>query len=221
MDWPLHQPDVKNTFLNGDLEEEVYLEVPPSLDTFAKNNKVCRLRKSLYGLKQSPRTWFERFTKAVKRYEYLQCQTDHTLFVKHSPKGKITIFIVYVDDIILTGNCDEEIHKLKRILAKEFEIKDLGNLEYFLGMEVGRSKRGIVVSQHKYILDLLREIKMLECKPAKTPMNHTVKLGTLTGSAPIDKSRFQRLVGKLIYLTYKTRYLLPDEYIKVVHEQSY
>ena len=202
LDWPLHQLDVKNAFLNGDLEEEVYMEVPPGLDTYSKNNKVCRLRKSLYGLKQSPRAWFERFTKAVKRYEYLQCQTDHTLFVKHSPAGKITILIVYVDDIILTGNCDEEIQKLKSFLAKEFEIKDLGNLKYFLGMEVGRSKRGIVVSQRKYILDLLRETGMLECKPAETPMDHTIKLGTLTGSAPVDKGRFQRLVGKLIYLSH-------------------
>ncbi|KAI9162582.1 hypothetical protein LWI28_028704 [Acer negundo] len=201
LDWPLHQLDVKNAFLNGDLEEEVYMEVPPGLETYSKTNLVCKLKKSLYGLKQSPRAWFERFTKAVKRYGYSQCQTDHTLFVKHETAGKMAILIVYVDDIILTGNYDEEIQRLKVFLAKEFEIKDLGNLKYFLGMEVARSKKGIVVSQRKYILDLLRETKMLECKPAETPMDHTIKLGTIEGSAPVDKGRYQRLVGKLIYLS--------------------
>ena len=202
LDWPLHQLDVKNAFLNGDLEEEVYMEVPPGLESYSKTSKVCRLKKSLYGLKQSPRAWFERFTRAVKQYGYLQCQADHTLFVKHSPRGKITILIVYVDDIILTGDYDEEIQRLKKVLAKEFEIKDLGSLKYFLGMEIARSKQGIVVSQRKYILDLLRETKMLECKPAETPMDYTVKLGMIENGAPVDKGRYQRLVGKLIYLSH-------------------
>ena len=202
LDWPLHQLDVKNAFLNGDLEEEVYMEVPPGLESYSKTSKVCRLKKSLYGLKQSPRAWFERFTRAVKQYGYLQCQADHTLYVKHSPGGKITILIVYVDDIILTGDYDEEIQRLKKVLAKEFEIKDLGSLKYFLGMEIARSKQGIVVSQRKYILDLLRETKMLECKPAETPMDYTVKLGMIENGAPVDKGRYQRLVGKLIYLSH-------------------
>lgn len=143
MDWGLHQLDVKNAFLNGDLEEEVYIEIPSSLESEKNRNKVYKLRKSLYELKQSPRAWFERFTRAVKTYEFSQCQTDHTLFIKHSTKGKITIIIVYVDDIILTGDHEEEIKRLKGFLAKEFEIKDLGNLKYFLGMEVARSKKSI------------------------------------------------------------------------------
>jgi len=149
LDWPLYQLDVKNAFLNGDLEEEVYMEIPPGFDTPATTNKVCKLKKSLYGLKQSPRAWFDKFTKAVKKFGYDQCQTDHTMFVKHSSTGKKAILIVYVDDIILTGDHDEEILKLKSFLAKEFEIKDLGNLKYFLGMEVAQSRRGISVSQRK------------------------------------------------------------------------
>lgn len=202
LDWPLYQLDVKNAFLNGDLEEEVYMEIPPGFETSTNSNKVCKLKKSLYGLKQSPRAWFDRFTKVVKRVGYDQCQTDHTMFVKHSPSGKKAILIVYVDDIILTGDHNEEIQKLKSFLAKEFEIKDLGNLKYFLGMEVARSKRGISVSQRKYVLDLLKEKGMLGCKPADTPMDSTTKIGSKDSGTPVDKGRYQRLVGKLIYLAH-------------------
>ncbi|RVW20625.1 Retrovirus-related Pol polyprotein from transposon TNT 1-94 [Vitis vinifera] len=201
LDWSLHQLDVKNAFLNGDLEEEVYMDIPAGLETTSNFNKVCRLRKSLYGLKQSPRAWFERFTKVVKGYGFVQCQSDHTLFVKHFPEGKLAIIIVYVDDIILTGDHEEKIDLLKKLLTKEFEIKDLGNLKYFLGMEIARSKKGIAVSQRKYVLDLLNETGMLGCKPAETPMDTTVKLEESDGSAPVDKGRYQRLVGKLIYLS--------------------
>ncbi|RVX11614.1 Retrovirus-related Pol polyprotein from transposon RE2 [Vitis vinifera] len=202
LDWSFHQLDVKNAFLNGDLEEEVYMDIPAGLETTSNFNKVCRLRKSLYGLKQSPRAWFERFTKVVKGYGFVQCQSDHTLFVKHFPEGKLAIIIVYVDDIILTGDHEEKIDLLKKLLTKEFEIKDLGTLKYFLGMEIARSKKGIAVSQRKYVLDLLNETGMLGCKPAETPMDTTVKLEESDGSAPVDKGRYQRLVGKLIYLSH-------------------
>ena len=202
LDWPLHQLDVKNAFLNDDLEEGVYMEVPPGLETHMNSNKVCKLKKSLYGLKQSPRAWFERFTKAVKKCGFFQCQTDHTLFVKHSSGGRITVLIVYVDDIILTGDDEKEMDGLKKFLAREFEIKDLGNLKYFLGMEVARSRKGISVSQRKYVLDLLKETGMMDCKPAETPMDSTCKLGTIKDSAPVDKGMYQRLVGKLIYLSH-------------------
>ena len=122
------------------------MEIPSGFETKANVNKVCKLRRSLYGLKQSPRAWFDRFTKVVKKYGYSQGQSDHTLFTKFSMDGKIAILIVYVDDIIVTGDFAEEIIRLKDILSKEFEIKDLGNLRYFLGMEIARSKKGIVVS---------------------------------------------------------------------------
>lgn len=110
LDWKLHQLDVKNAFLNGELVEEVYMDGPPGLET-EFGGKVCNLKKSLYGLKQSPRAWFDRFTKAIKRFDYIQCQTDHTLFVRHSTSGIITVLIVYVDDMIVTGNSEEEIQR--------------------------------------------------------------------------------------------------------------
>ena len=109
---------------------------------------------------------------------------------------------MYVDDIILTGDYEEEIIKLKELLATKFEIKDLSPLGYFLGMEVARSNKGIVISQRKYILDLLNEIGMLGCKPIDTPMDPNKKAKKGEESPPVDKGRYQRLVGKLIYLSH-------------------
>ncbi|RVW23313.1 Retrovirus-related Pol polyprotein from transposon RE1 [Vitis vinifera] len=172
-DWCLQQLDIKNAFLNGDLEEEVYMEIPPGFEESMAKNQVCKLQKSLYGLKQSPRAWFDRFTKAVLKLGYKQGQADHTLFVKKSHAGKLAILIVYVDDIILSGNDMGELQNLKKYLSEEFEVKDLGNLKYFLGMEVARSRKGIVK-----------------------------KLGIEKESTPVDRGRYQRLVGRLIYLSH-------------------
>ncbi|XP_062090436.1 retrovirus-related Pol polyprotein from transposon RE1 isoform X1 [Humulus lupulus] len=179
-DWPLHQLDVKNAFLNGDLEEEVYMDIPPGFENSSNHDKVCRLKKSLYGLKQSPRAWFGKFTKSIIQNGYTQCQADHTLFVKLDSDKRIAILIVYVDDIILTSDYKEELVMLKSFLSKEFEIKDLGYLRYFLGMEIARSRHGIFVSQRKYVLDLLKETGMLGCKPASTPMESNKKIGSGT-----------------------------------------
>ena len=108
LDWPLHQFDVKNAFLHEDLQEEVYMELPPRCNMQSEGGKhVCRLKKALYSLKQSPRAWFGRFTKSMKALGYKQSNSDHTLFVKHK-KGMITCLIVYVDDMIVTGNDSKE-----------------------------------------------------------------------------------------------------------------
>lgn len=200
LDWPLHQLDIKNAFLNGELEEEVYMQIPPGLESPNTSNMVCRLRKSLYGLKQSPRAWFDRLTRVVKEDGFVQCQTDHTMFAKHSMDGKIALFIVYVDDIVITGDDYDQIKHLKSLLANEFEVKDLGQLKYFLGMEIARTKNGIYVSQRKYTLDLLKETGMLGCKAANTPIEPVKR--SEEESIPADKDRYQSLVGKLIYLTH-------------------
>lgn len=201
LDWPLHQFDVKNAFLHGDLEEEVYMDTPPGYMASSKAKVVCKLQRALYGLKQSPRAWFGRFSLAMKKYGFRQSNSDHTLFLKHQ-QGKVTALIIYVDDMIITGDDMEEITKLEKQLATEFEMKNLGGLKYFLGIEVARSKRGIFLSQKKYILDLLTEVGMLDCKPADTPIIQNHKLGEYTSQVLTDKGRYQRLVGKLIYLSH-------------------
>ena len=100
--WPLHQLDVKNAFLHGDLQEEVYMKIPPGFANEQTLGKVCKLKKSLYGLKQSPRAWFDRFRRAVCDMGYFQCNGDHTVFYRHQ-SSRITILAVYIDDIVITG----------------------------------------------------------------------------------------------------------------------
>jgi hypothetical protein len=200
--WDLQQFDVKNAFLYGELDEEIYMHVPPGYDKNVPVNTVCKLRKALYGLKQSPRAWFGRFTKVMTSLGYKQSQGDHTLFIKHSPQGGVTILLVYVDDIIMTGDDWTEQQILSQCLAKEFEIKTLGKLKYFLGIEVAHSRKGIFISQQKYITDLLKETGKTACKPASIPMDPNLKLGNTEESVAVDNEMYQRLVGRLIYLSH-------------------
>ncbi|XP_073112088.1 uncharacterized protein [Elaeis guineensis] len=125
--WDLFQLDVKNAFLHGELQEEVYMDVPSGFATTQIVGKVCQLRRSLYGLKQSPHAWFDRFRQAIIQIGYKQSNADHTLFFRHN-KDKIAVLIVYVDDIVVTENDSEEIAHLKAQLAQAFEVKDLGHL---------------------------------------------------------------------------------------------
>ncbi|WJZ84417.1 hypothetical protein VitviT2T_004022 [Vitis vinifera] len=176
LDWPFHQLDVKNAFLHGDLEEEIYMDLPPGYTATPEAKIACRLQRALYGLKQSPRAWFGRFSSAMRKYGFQQSNSDHTLFLKHQV-GKITALIVYVDDMIITGDDVEEISKLQEQLSTKFEMKNLGGLKYFLGIEVARSRQGIFLSQKKYILDLLAEVGLLGCKPVDIPIVQNHKLG--------------------------------------------
>ncbi|KAH9657753.1 retrovirus-related pol polyprotein from transposon RE1 [Citrus sinensis] len=202
LDWPMQQFDVKNAFLHGDLSEEIYMDLPPGCSGPERlNQKVCKLKKSLYELKQSPRAWFGKFTKAMVRFGYNQSNSDHTLFIKKR-QGKITALIVYVDDIVVTGNDEEETETLQKYLSREFEMKDLGALKYFLGIEVSRSKGGIFLSQRKYALDLLHETGMTTCQPIDTPIEEGLKFCITSDQVPVDKGRYQRLIGRLMYLSH-------------------
>ena len=138
----------------------------------------------------------------MKKMNYVQSRGDHTLFIKHSSNGELTALLVYVDDIIVTGNDMIEREKLKTELAREFEMKDLGRLKYFLGIEVAYSKEGIFLSQRKYILDLLKDTGTLGSKPVSTPIDRDHRLSARKGVAIEDKGRYQRLVGRLIYLSH-------------------
>uniref|UniRef100_A0A2N9J5N3 Integrase catalytic domain-containing protein n=1 Tax=Fagus sylvatica TaxID=28930 RepID=A0A2N9J5N3_FAGSY len=198
LDWPLHQLDVKNAFLHGDLNETVYMAQPPGFES--KGEYVCHLKKSIYGLKQSPRAWFDKFSKAVVSHGMTRSQADHSVFFKKTKTG-IVILVVYVDDIVITGSDKEGIQILINHLSSSFLTKYLGKLRYFLGIEVARSKAGISLSQRKYTLDILQDTGYLGSKPVTTPMESNLKLMPDEGEFIDDPDTYRRLVGKLIYLT--------------------
>ncbi|RVW12247.1 Retrovirus-related Pol polyprotein from transposon RE1 [Vitis vinifera] len=137
----------------------------------------------------------------MRAFGYRQSNSDHTLFLKKK-HGKITALIVYVDDMVVTGNDPKERKTLQNYLSREFEMKDLGPLKYFLGIEVSRSSEGIFLSQRKYALDLLQEIGMSGCQPINTSIEEGLKLCVEPNQVSTDKGRYQRLVGRLMYLAY-------------------
>ncbi|RVW48502.1 Retrovirus-related Pol polyprotein from transposon TNT 1-94 [Vitis vinifera] len=199
--WPLYQLDIKNAFLHGDLAEEVYMEQPPGFVAQGESGLVCRLCRSLYGLKQSPRAWFSRFSSVVQEFGMLRSTADHSVFYHHNSLGQCIYLVVYVDDIVITGSDQDGIQKLKQHLFTHFQTKDLGKLKYFLGIEIAQSSSGVVLSQRKYALDILEETGMLDCKPVDTPMDPNVKLVPGQGEPLGVPGRYRRLVGKLNYLT--------------------
>ena len=137
----------------------------------------------------------------MRKLGYKQSDADHTLFIKQK-LGKVTALIVYVDDMVVTENDPSEITALQTKLATEFELKDLGNLRYFLEIEVARSAQGISLCQRKYVIDLLIETSMLDCKPVETPIEVNHGLSIQGDQVPTDKDQYQRLVGRLIYLSH-------------------
>ena len=143
--WLLHQMDVKNAFLNGDLQEEVYMEQPQGFEDVKHPSYVCKLKKALYGLKQAPRAWHARIVAYLVSLGFHMTDADHSLYVRKNEHG-IVIICIYVDDLITGGNNESEIQHVKTLLKQEFDIKDLGELCFFLGIEIVRTKEGIWLS---------------------------------------------------------------------------
>lgn len=197
--WFLHQLDVHNAFLHGTLAEDVYMQLPPGLKP-SKPNQVCKLLKSIYGLKQSSRQWFSSLSTFLICDGFVQSTSDYSLFTKQS-NSSFTAILVYVDDLILAGNHIHVLNNIKATLNSKFKIKDLGNLKFFLGLEIARSKEGIHICQRKYALDMLSECGLLASKPVSSPMIKVTHLCQEEGTVLANPLPYRRLVGKLIYLT--------------------
>ncbi|GJS07080.1 ribonuclease H-like domain-containing protein [Tanacetum coccineum] len=173
--WPIHQLDVKNAFLNGDLSETVYMHQPPGFVDSRYPNHVCLLQRSLYGLKQAPRAWFQRFAGYATRAGFSPSRCDSSLFI-YTQGSQVAYLLIYVDDIILTASSPVLLQQIVDSLHKEFDMTDLGALNYFLGISVlgifaDRTPTGLFLSQKKYALQLLERAHMVTCNPSRTPID--------------------------------------------------
>ena len=190
--------DVKNVFLNGDLNKEVYMQ--PPLGYPHSGGQVCRLHCALYGLKQAPRAWFENFSLVVAQQGFTSSPHDIALFVRRSFAG-ITHILLYIDDMIITRDYLVGIRSLQHFLSQYFEMKDLSTLSYFLGLEVTSSFDGYYLSLAKYASDLLSKAGITNNKIVSTSLEYNAKLTPLDGEPISDATCYRQLVGSLIYLT--------------------
>lgn len=197
--WPLYQFDVKNTFLHGDLKEEVYMRLSQE-NTGTSVGDIARLRRSLYGLKQAPRAWFEKFRDALLHLKFTQSASHPSMFLHRSSNG-ITVLLVYVDDIIISRTDSSMINHLQASLHESFHMKDLGPFTYFLGLEVLQSEKGHILDQHKYAMDLIQMAGLQQSTPVDTPIEVNIQLTHDTSDLFPDATLYRRLVGSLIYLT--------------------
>jgi hypothetical protein len=201
LNWPLRQLDVKNAFLHGTLKEEVYMAQPQGYIDSTNSHYVCKLHKSIYGLKQAPRAWFDSFTTQLLHLGFNASTTDSSLFIYHH-KGVIAYLLLYVDDIVLTSNSTSFLDHLILQLSQVFDIKDLGTLHYFLGIQVIRTPENLLLTQTKYASDLLIKHHMVDSKPAKTPCSPNTRLSLHEGDVLSDPHGYRSLVGALHYLTF-------------------
>ena len=199
--WPIHQLDVKNAFLHGNLFETVYCSQPTGFEDSAHPDYVCRLNRSLYGLKQAPRAWYSRFASYIIQLGFVEAKTDTSLFVYH--QGTDTAYLLlYVDDIVLTASSPQLLRRVISALQQEFSMKDLGELHHFLGMHVQRSGAGLQLSQRQYMMDILERAGMSDCKLCATPVDTNPKLSADGGVPVADPTDFRSLAGALQYLTF-------------------
>jgi hypothetical protein len=198
--WQIKQLDVSNAFLHGVLAEEVYMEQPQGFVHPAFPNHVCKLHKSIYGLKQAPRAWFTRLSHALLNLGFNGSQIDHSPFIYHF--GSVHIFLlVYVDDIILTGNHEVTMNMLIAKLKTYFAMKELGPLGYFLGIQATRDTSGLHLRQTKYVLDLLNRTQMAESKPYRAPCIAGSKMSKYDGELLPDPTEYRHIMGALQYVT--------------------
>ncbi|GJX73199.1 retrovirus-related pol polyprotein from transposon TNT 1-94 [Tanacetum coccineum] len=199
-DFKLFQMDVKSAFLNGFINEEVYVAQPPGFIDFKKPNHIFKLKKALYGLKQAPKAWYDRLKAFLLNHKYTMGLVDNTLFTKKR-NSHIIIVQIYVDDIIFGSTCQELCDDFSKIMHDEFEMSMMGELNFFLGLQIKQFDDGIFFNQSKYVKEMLKKFGLEDSKPIKTPMSFEIKLTRDEDGEPIDNTKYRSMIGSLLYLT--------------------
>ena len=200
----LHQMDVTTAFLNGELDEEVYIKQPDGFREKGKEDLVCRLKKSLYGLKQSSRCWNTALDTFLQSRGLVQSNADPCVY--SSEEGEPVVVAIYVDDILIATETSESMKKMKNLLSKRFEVRDLGQLESFLGVKVNITPNGpISIGQPGYTKKILERFGMTDVKPVTTPVDVSQKLHPIVDGPTVYQSTYQSAVGSLLYLSNWTR----------------
>ena len=202
----LHQMDVTAAFLNGDLEEEVYMSQPEIFVVKGQEKLVCKLKRSLYGLKQSPRCWNSILDNRLREMGFMQTTGDPCIYT--ASEGEMVVIAVYVDDIMLAAKSEKRMKEVKEMLAKQFEVKDMGELHHFLGVKVvqDHEKGSVWIGQPAYAESLLEKFGMKDSKPVKTPVSTSSKLVKATdNNEQANQGLYQSAVGSLLYLSTRTR----------------
>ncbi|KAL0313167.1 UNVERIFIED_CONTAM: Retrovirus-related Pol polyprotein from transposon TNT 1-94 [Sesamum radiatum] len=202
-DLEIHQMDVKTAFLNGELDEEIYMEQPEGFVVPGQEKKVCRLVKSLYGLKQAPKQWHEKFDRTMLSNGFKINECDKCVYVKSSHNSFI-IVCLYVDDMLIMGSNRDVILTTKRMLTKHFDMKDMGLADVILGIKISKTSDGLALSQSHYIENILKKFKAYDSPPAKTPVDLNLHLAKNKGESE-GQIEYSRIIGSLMYIMNCTR----------------
>ena len=209
-DWEIHQMDVKSAFLNGLLDEEIYMEQPQGFIAPGQSDKVCFLQKAIYSLKQASRAWNLQFHSVLLELGFSRTHSDAGVYHRLDDGGNTILIILYVDDITLLGNSLEEIKRLKATLCRRYEMTDLGEIDSYLGVQItrNRSAKYLDINQSRYISEIISRFGMADANPARTPLPS----GADTHLIPHDRSAtpqeikyYQQIIGSLLYVQIGTR----------------
>lgn len=196
----VYQLDVKSAFLYGEITETVYVDQPKGYEKKGHESKVYKLKKALYGLKQAPRAWYSRIERFFTVTGLEKCPHEPTLFFKADDEGNLLIVSLYVDDMIVTGSNSDMVEDFKASMKTEFDMSDLGEMRYFLGVEIIQDETGIYMCQRKYAREILERFKMEECNAVRNPIVPGTKLVKEDSSEKVDASLYKQMVGCLMYL---------------------
>ena len=201
----IYQVDVKKAFLNGDLEEEIYIDQPKGFTMLGNEHKVCKLLKSLYGLKQAPRQWHEKFDQCLLSNGFRTNESDKCIYYRTFEDAHI-ITCLYVDGLLIFGPNMDIITAAKMLLKNNFDMKDLGEANVILGKKISRTSNGIFVDQSHYIENFLKKYNYFDCKPASISFDSNVHLFPTKGENDIYKQKeYAGIIGSLRYVIDCTR----------------